>query len=86
MISGKKRFSISYYGINDVSGYQIRYSTNPKFKKSVKVIKVGKNTTRKTVKKLKKGKKYYVQVRGYRKEHGKIVYGKWSKKRSAKVK
>lgn len=86
VISGKKRFSISYYRINDVSGYQIRYSTNPKFKKSVKVIKVGKNTTRKTVKKLKKGKKYYVQVRGYRKEHGKIVYGKWSKKRSAKVK
>lgn len=71
---------------SDVSGYQIRYSTNKKFKKSVKIVKAGKNTTTKTIKKLKKRKRYYVQVRGYKKVRGKIVYGKWSGKRSVKTK
>ena len=85
MKPGKKKIRVSYSYINNVSGYQIRYSTNKKFKKGVKVVKVGKNTLSKTLKKLKKKKRYYVQVRGYKKVSGKVVYGKWSSKRSAKT-
>lgn len=84
--AGKKSFRISYQRIYDVSGYQIRYSTDKKFKKSVKMVKTGKNTIVKTVKKLKKKKRYYVQVRGYKKIKGKTIYGKWSAKRSVKTK
>lgn len=85
MKPGKKKIRVSYSYINNVSGYQIRYSTNKKFKKGVKVVKAGKNTLSKTLKKLKKKKRYYVQVRGYKKVSGKVVYGKWSSKRSAKT-
>lgn len=84
--AGKRKFTVTYQSISDVSGYQIRYSTNKQFKKSVKIVKAGKNTTTKTIKKLKKRKRYYVQVRGYKKVRGKIVYGKWSGKRSVKTK
>lgn len=86
MQPGKKKIRVSYSYIRDVSGYQIRYSTNKKFKKGVKTVKAGKNTQSKTLKKLKKKKRYYVQVRGYKKVSGKVVYGKWSAKRSAKTK
>ena len=85
MQPGKKKIRVSYSYIRDVSGYQIRYSTNKKFKKGVKTVKAGKNTQSKTLKKLKKKKRYYVQVRGYKKVSGKVVYGKWSAKRSAKT-
>ena len=60
----------------DVDGYQIEYSTNRKFKNS-KTIQMKKTTA--TVKKLKKNKKYYVRVRGYKHNDGEKVYGKWSK-------
>ena len=60
----------------DVDGYQIEYSTNRKFKNS-KTIQMKKTTA--TVKKLKKNKKYYVRVRGYKQNDGEKVYGKWSK-------
>ena len=83
--SGKKKFKVSYQGISDVSGYQIRYSTDRKLKKGVKIVKAGKYTTAKTIKNLKKKKRYYVQVRGYKKVKGKTVYGKWSTKRSVKT-
>lgn len=55
--------------------------------KKAKVIKV-KNGYRstKTIKKLKKKKRYYFRIRAYKKVQGKTVYAKWSKKRSAKVK
>lgn len=86
LLSGKKKIKISYQSIADVSGYQIRYSTDRKFKKNTKIAKVGKNTTVRTIKKLRSRKKYYVQVRGYKKVKGKTVYGKWSGKRSVKTK
>ena len=39
---GKGKFTVSYQSISDVSGYQIRYSTNKQFNKSVKIVKAGK--------------------------------------------
>ncbi len=80
LVAGKKSFTVSYRKINDVSGYQIRYSTNKQFKNSVKIVSTSKTTTRKTIKKLQKKRYYYVQVRGFKKTSGKTIYGEWSTK------
>jgi len=70
------------------SGYQIRYSTSSSFKtkftKTVKVKGYGKND--KTIKSLKKDKKYYVKVRTYKIVDGKYYYSPWSKKKTVKTK
>ena len=44
------------------------------------------STVKKTIKKLKKGKTYYVRVRTFKKVNGVTVYSKWSKKMSVKLK
>lgn len=82
--AGKRKMTVSFWSVSDADGYQIRYSTNKKFKSRVKVTKT--KSTRKTIKKLKRRKKYYVQIRAYKKVQGKTVYGKWSAKKSAKIK
>lgn len=68
-----------------ITGYQIQYSTNAKFKKSkTKIVKIAKGRqTSKFIKKLKARKKYYVRVRSYKttKIGGKTynAYSVWSK-------
>ena len=70
-----------------VDGYQIQVATDKNFKKNKKTVTVAKqNASKKTVKKLKKNKKYYVRVRSYKIVNGKKVYGKWSKVKSVKTK
>ncbi len=60
-------------------GYQIRYSTDKTFKKSVKTAAIGKNSTvKKTLTGLSKGKTYYFQVRSYGVYGGKKLYGDYS--------
>lgn len=69
-----------------VTGYQIQYSTNSKFK-SAKTVTVAKNkTTFVTIEKLKSKKTYYVRVREYKKVSGKNIYGAWSKVKTTKIK
>lgn len=70
------------------TGYQVVVGTNAKVTKNKKVINVTRNkTTSKTFKKLKKGKRYYVKVRSYKKVDGKKLYGAYSKaKKTAKIK
>lgn len=66
-----------------VTGYQIIYSQHIKFKSAKKV------TTKKIsyiLKKLKKGKKYYVKVRAYKTVSGKKIYSAYSTKKSIKIK
>lgn len=58
--------------------YEVRYSTNKKMKRAKKKL-VAK--TKVTLSGLKKGKKYYVRVRAWKKSDGKKIYGKWSKKK-----
>ncbi len=65
-----------------ITGYQIQYSTNSKFKKGNKSIKIkNAKTISKKITKLKAAKKYYVRIRTYK---GK-KYSKWSKVKSAKI-
>lgn len=80
----KKTLYVSFTSSSNATGYQVRYSTNKSFKKCVKTQKTKK--TYLTIKKLKKHKKYYVQTRAYKKSGKKIVYSKWSAKRSARTK
>lgn len=77
----KAKLYLSWSVVSDASGYQIRYSLNKKFKSGVitKTIK-GQANNKKTISKLKRKKKYYVQVRAYKKSGTKTVYGKWSTK------
>lgn len=60
----------------DCTGYEIIYTTDSKFKKGLKTVKIkNSNKTKKAIKKLKKGKKYYVKVRAYAVNNGKKLYG-----------
>lgn len=80
-----KKAKLTLSKVSGVSGYQIAYSTNKKFKKKLtKTVNVKK--VKATIKKLKAKKKYYVRVRAYVTVGGKKVYGKWSKAKVLKVK
>lgn len=79
------KITVKIKKVPEASGYEIRYSLKSSMG-SAKKVKV--SGTEKTVSGLKKGKKYYVQVRMYQKESvsGKKTYGAWSNKRSVTVK
>ncbi|MCI8992728.1 MAG: hypothetical protein HFG80_08435 [Eubacterium sp.] len=84
----KRQLKISLRKVSGAKGYQIRYSTSEKFtKKTTKYVYVTQKNPTKTVKKLKSGKKYYVQVKAYKLDSAnKKVYGKWSEKAVKAVK
>lgn len=81
----KGKLNLNYSSVSDATGYMVRYSTNKKFKKGVKYIKTKKYGNISSGKK-RRGKRYYVQVRAYKKIGGKTVYGKWSTKKSTVIK
>jgi hypothetical protein len=75
----KKSIRIRLSKVKNANEYMIYYATNKKFKKA------GRVTTKKlsyTLKKLKKGKTYYIRVRALRG----TKTGKWSKTKKVKVK
>ena len=78
-----KKISFKLSGLGDCDGYQIQYSMKSSFKAS-KTINKNRNSI--TIKKLKKGKKYYIRARVYKKIAGETYCGKWSAKKSIKVK
>lgn len=85
--AAKKALTITWTKVNDIKGYEIWLSTDKKFKKNKKIVLVGNpKTTKKTVKKLKAKKKYYVRIRTYKKVGFKKVYSKWLNVKSAKTK
>ena len=82
-IAGKRKAKASWKKLTNVSGYQIQYAPNKKFKKAKrKTVK----STSVTIKKLKKKKTYFVRVRAYKLVDGKKVYGKWSAVKKVKIK
>lgn len=77
-----KAFTVKWKKKSGITGYQIQYSTNSKFKKGNKSIKIkNAKTISKKITKLKAAKKYYVRIRTYK---GK-KYSKWSKVKSIKT-
>ncbi len=91
---GKKSFTVTWKrpsksALKQTTGYQVRWSLKKSMKgaksKAVKVSsKVGKKCSLK-VSKLKGGKRYYVQVRTYKKVGGKTYYSSWSKAKAVKT-
>lgn len=69
-----------------IQGYEIRYSTSSKMTSAKTKTVKGYKSTSKKITKLKAKKKYYVQVRTYRKVNGKTYYSPWSKVKSVKTK
>ena len=71
------------------TGYQIQCCLNKNFKKGVKTLHANKNSvTSKTFSNLKKGKRYYVRVRSYKKvkanSKAQNLYSPWSKPKKSK--
>lgn len=82
--SGKKAFTVSWTK-KAYSGYQIRYSLKSSMKSATyKSVSVSKTSFK--VKKLKRRKKYYVQIRTYKTVDGKKCYSAWSSAKKVKTK
>lgn len=87
----KKRILVTILSVSSNSAYQIRYSTNKKFKKSVKtkILKAGVKSI--TINKLKAKKKYYFQIRPIEyvineaTGSSTAVVGRWSKTKKVKT-
>ena len=80
-----KKVVVTIKKVKYAKGYEIKYSTNSKFKQNVKKIKT--KSLKKTLTKLKKGKTYYVKVRPYYKDSlGRTIYGKYGKVKRVKIK
>lgn len=80
----KNKLEVKIKKQNKIDGYQIRYATNKDFKKAKKKYT---DSTLVTLKKLKSGQVYYVQVRTYIVDSSnKMVYSKWSKIKTVRVK
>lgn len=85
-LKGKKA-QVTWKRNKKATGYQIVVATDKSFKNVVKTVNIKKNKTVKTsVKGLKKGKKYYVRVRSYKRASGGNVYSSWSKAKPVKAK
>ncbi len=83
---GKKKLTVTWAKDSNSSGYYIQYSTKKSMAKA-KTIKISKKSkTKYTIRKLKKGKKYYVKVMPVKVKSGKTYTGILSKAKSAKVK
>ena len=80
-------FTIKWKKKTNIAGYQIQYSTNSKFKKGNKSIKIkNAKTVSKKITKLKVAKKYYVRVRTYKLAKKNNLYSSWSKKKCVTTK
>ncbi|MBR5438066.1 MAG: fibronectin type III domain-containing protein, partial [Clostridia bacterium] len=83
---GKNKATVTWSAVNGATGYVVYYTTDKDFDYVDSTrVKDGKATS-KTLKKLKKGKKYYFKVKAYKSFNGKRVYGAISKTKSAKIK
>ena len=72
--------------LKKTTGYEIRYSLKSSMASSKTVTVANNKTTSKAIKKLKAKKKYYVQIRTYKKSGSKKYYSTWSGKKSVKTK
>lgn len=86
LTAGKKKVTVKWNRINGAAGYKV-YRSTKKSSGYKCIATVKKGSTKSLVnKKLKKGKRYYYQVRAYVKVSGKYVYSSYSSARSAKAK
>ncbi|MDD6071505.1 MAG: fibronectin type III domain-containing protein [Clostridiales bacterium] len=89
--SGQINIKWSSWDEGQATGFQIQVSTSKSFAKNkTKTYKIKgenkKNKNTKTIKGLKRGKKYYVRIRSYKTNSEGTVYGDYSSKKTVKVK
>lgn len=87
VVKGKKKATLTWKKISDVTGYQV-YAATKKDGKYTKVATVKTATKFKNieVKNLKSKKTYYFKVRAYKKVGDKTYYGAYSNIKSVKIK
>lgn len=84
-IKGKK-ITLKWKKVSVATGYQIQYSRSSKFASGNKFVNVTKKgIISRTLKNLKKGKKYYVRIRTYKTIGKTQIYSGWSKSKKVKV-
>ena len=82
--AGKKKATVNWKRNTTFSGYQIYYKQSGK---KAKYTYASSTASSKTIKSLKKGKKYTFKVRGYKKMNGKTIYSnKWSSSKTVRIK
>lgn len=82
----KKKIKVSIKKQTGITGYQIKFSTSKKYNKGT-IGTITMEKTKYTIKRLKKGKKYFIKVRSYVKDStGRKIYGKWTKSKVVEVK
>ncbi len=81
--AGKRKATVKWSRSSKFSGYQIYYKQAGK---KEKYTYASGSSYYKTIKSLKKGKKYYFKVRGYKKPYDKTIYGKWSATKVVRIK
>ena len=64
--------------VSGANGYQLKFSTDKKFKKVLKTVMVKKNVSNATTYVKNKKKTLYIKVRPYQTINKKNVYGRWS--------
>lgn len=84
-VSGKK-LTVKWKKIaRNTTGYQVSIKDKKTGKEKYYAVKQSKKATlKKTIKKLKKGRKYAVRVRAYNQIGDEIIYGPWSNVKSGK--
>ena len=82
----EKKIKATWKRDKTASGYELVYSQKRSFKNAKRVIVKSNKTVSTTIKKLKKGKTYYVKVRAYKKVNGKKIYGSYSSAKKVIVK
>lgn len=86
-VASGKKLTVKWIKDTAVTGYEIQYATSSNFSGAKTVSVNSYKTVSKQLTSLKKGAKYYVRVRSYKKVNGTKYYGEWSSsKLSAKIK
>lgn len=76
--NGNNKVRTTWQPVSGSNGYQLKFSTDKKFKKVLKTVMVKKNVSNATTYVKNKKKTLYIKVRPYQTINKKNVYGRWS--------
>lgn len=76
--NGNNKVRTTWQPVSGANGYQLKFSTDKKFKKVLKTVMVKKNVSNATTYVKNKKKTLYIKVRPYQAINKKNVYGRWS--------
>lgn len=75
----KKALKLTWKKAAGASGYEIQYSLNKNFKKAKKITIKKASVKTRTIKGLKKNKKYYIWIRATMRKGKRKINGPWGK-------